>query len=475
MPASVAPSSSSTAAFPDCAAVILAAGKSTRMRSRLPKPLHPLCGLPLTAHVIRSCQLAGIARSIVVIGHEGDTVRAGLGDGVEYAVQHEQRGSGDAAKAAESALAGFTGTVVVLAGDVPLLGAQTVRQLVEHHRATGATATLLTAAMDDPTGYGRIVRNADGTVSRIVEHRDATPEERAIREINPSIYCFESGPLFEALRQVQPNNIQGEFYLTDVIELMSGSGGRVEAVAVADARETLGVNTRVELALVGSILRLRILEDLMLSGVTVVDPASTWVDINVSVGQDAVLQPHTFLLGSTSIGDESVIGPYSRIVDTTVGRGCAILASNIVECEIADRVKIGPYANLRPGCRLAEGVKVGDFVELKNASLGRKVSASHLSYIGDAEVGEGTNIGAGTVTCNYDGVRKYRTVIGKNAFIGTHSTLIAPITVGDGAFIAAGSPIDQDVPADALALARSRTTIKPQWAQKRRESHAKSL
>jgi bifunctional UDP-N-acetylglucosamine pyrophosphorylase/glucosamine-1-phosphate N-acetyltransferase len=472
MSESVAPSNSTTEAFPDCAAVILAAGRSTRMRSRLPKPLHPLCGLPLSRHVIRSCRHAGIDRSIVVIGHEGDAVRAGLGGDVEYAVQHEQRGSGDAAKAAEPALAGFTGTVLVLAGDVPLLRAETVRRLVDHHRATGATATLLTAVLDDPAGYGRIVRNADGTVARIVEHRDASPEERALHEINPSIYCFESAPLFESLRRIQPNNSQGEFYLTDVIGLLSDGGGRVEAIAVADARETLGVNTRVELAMVGTILRQRILEDLMLSGVTVVDPTATYVDVDVKVGQDTVLQPHTILLGNTSVGDESVIGPYSRIVDSSIGDGCIVLASNIVECQIADHVKIGPYANLRPGCRLAEGVKVGDFVELKNASLGRKVSASHLSYIGDAEVGEGTNIGAGTVTCNYDGVRKYRTIIGRNAFIGTHSTLIAPVTVGDGAFIAAGSPIDQDVPADALALARSRTTIKPQWAQRRRESRA---
>jgi bifunctional UDP-N-acetylglucosamine pyrophosphorylase/glucosamine-1-phosphate N-acetyltransferase len=460
------------AAVPDCAAVILAAGKSTRMRSRLPKPLHPLCGLPLTGHVIRSCRLAGIERSIVVIGHEGDAVRAGLGDDVEYAIQVEQRGSGDAAKAAESALDGFSGTVVVLAGDVPLLRAETVRSLVDHHRATGAAATLLTALFDDPTGYGRIVRNADGTVARIVEHRDATPEQRAIREINPSIYCFESGPLFEALHRVEPNNAQGEFYLTDVIQILSARGDCVEAIAVPDSRETLGVNNRMELAAVGDILRRRILDDLMLSGVTVVDPASTWADIEVRVGQDSTIQPHTFLLGNTLVGEDCVVGPYTRIVDSTVGDRAAILASNIVECEIGNGVKIGPYANLRPGCRLAEGVKVGDFVELKNATLGRKVSASHLSYIGDAEVGEGTNIGAGVVTCNYDGVRKYRTIIGSRAFIGTHATLIAPVSIGDGAFVAAGSPIDQDVPADALALARSRVTIKPQWARKRRDSQS---
>lgn len=463
----------SLAAVPDCAAVILAAGKSTRMRSRLPKPLHPICGLPLSRHVIRSCHRTGISRVVVVVGHESDAVRAGLGDDVEYALQAEQRGSGDAARAAEGALQGFSGTVVVLAGDVPLLRAETVRQLVDHHRSTGAAATLLTAAFDDPAGYGRIVRRADGTIAKIVEHRDATPDERAIHEINPSIYCFESGPLFEALHRIEPNNSQGEFYLTDVIGLFSAAVKRVEAVRCLDARETLGVNTRIELAEVAAILQRRILDDLMLSGVTVVDPASTFVDIDVQVGQDTVVQPQTFLLGRTNVGEDSVIGPYTRLLDSTVGSGCTVLASQVAQSELGDGVRVGPYANLRPGCLLAEGVKVGDFVELKNAILGRKVTASHLSYIGDAEVGEGTNIGAGVVTCNYDGVKKHRTTIGRNAFVGTHATLIAPVNIGDGAFVAAGSPIDQDVPADALALARSRTTIKPQWARRRRESQGK--
>ncbi len=461
------------AAHLGCAAVILAAGKSTRMRSRLPKPLHPLCGLPLTRHVIQACRNAGIERNVVVIGHELDAVRAGLGGDVEYAIQVEQRGSGDATRAAESALAGFRGTVLVLAGDVPLLRAETVRRLLQHHRETGASATLLTTILEDPTGYGRIVRGADGTVARIVEHRDAAEHERVIHECNPSIYCFEADALFDALHRIEPNNDQGEFYLTDCIELLSQEGQRVEAVACTDANEALGVNNRVELAQAGAILRNRILVDLMLSGVTVVDPVSTYVDAGVRVGQDTTLEPHTFLHGGTVIGEGCSIGPFTRLVDAVVGSGCTILSSQVVQSELRDHVKIGPYANVRPDCRLDEGVKIGDFVELKNAALGRKVSVSHLSYIGDAEVGEGTNIGAGAVTCNYDGVSKHRTTIGRNAFVGTHATLIAPLIIGDGAFVAAGSPIDQDVPADALALARSRTTIKPQWALRRRESQAK--
>jgi bifunctional UDP-N-acetylglucosamine pyrophosphorylase / glucosamine-1-phosphate N-acetyltransferase len=470
---SSSPSTTERAGRPDCAAVILAAGKSTRMKSRLPKPLHPLCGLPLSRHVVEACLAAGVSRTVIVIGHEADAVRAGLGDDLEYALQEQQRGTGDAAKAAESALSGFEGTVLVLAGDVPLLRTETLQRMMDHHRETGAAATLLTAFLDDPTGYGRIVRNADSTVARIVEHKDASPEERAIQEWNPSIYCFQARDFFTALRDVQPNNVQGEYYLTDVIGLFAQSGKRVGAVSTDDPREVLGVNSRVELAEVGRILRERILTELMLSGVTVTDPTSTYVDAGVQVGQDTVLEPQTYLYTGTTIGEECRIGPMTRIADSRIGNGTTIVASQVVDCEIGNEVKIGPFANLRPGCKLADKVKIGDFVELKNAILGEKVSASHLSYIGDAEVGAGSNIGAGVVTCNYDGVRKHRTNIGKNAFVGTNATLVAPVTVGDGAYVAAGSSITEDVPQDALAIARSRPTIKPDWAKRRRETYKK--
>ncbi len=453
----------------DCAAVILAAGRSTRMKSRLPKPLHPICGVPLTGHVVNACRGAGANRVVVVVGYEADAVRSGLGSDVEYALQPEQRGSGDAARASETQLRDFDGDILVTAGDVPLLTAGTLARLLDHHRRTGAAATLLTVVFDDPTGYGRIVRNPDGTVAAIVEHRDTTPEQRAIRECNPSIYCFNGPSLFAALGRLAPDNAQGELYLTDVIGILSGDGERVEAIAAEDPEEVLGVNTRVELAEVAGIMRGRILRELMLGGVTVVDPAATYVDAGVRVGQDTVLEPQTYLTGTTAIGEGCSIGPHTRIADSEVGSGARILASQVVESRVGNGVRIGPYANLRPGCRLADNVKIGDFVELKNAVLGEKVSASHLSYVGDAEVGAGTNIGAGVVTCNYDGVRKHRTTIGKEAFIGTHATLIAPVTIGDGAYVAAGSPINQDVPPDALAIARSRPSIKPGWARARRE------
>jgi bifunctional UDP-N-acetylglucosamine pyrophosphorylase/glucosamine-1-phosphate N-acetyltransferase len=450
------------------AAIILAAGKSTRMRSRLPKPLHPLCGLPLTGHVIQACRSAGAARIVVVVGHEAEQVCAGLGDDVEYALQESQRGTGDAVRVAQPLLADWTGTILAMVGDVPLLPAETLRRLLEHHRASGAAATLLTAFLDDPTGYGRVVRDASGRVARIVEERDATPEEKAIREWNPSIYAFDAGALWSSLADIRPENAQGEYYLTDTIGLLAERGARVEAIPAADARDVLGANTRVELAALSTILRRRLLETLMLSGVTVTDPAATYVEVDVEVGQDTILEPNTFLYKGTRIGEDCVIGPMTRIERSTIGNNVRVVASQIVESVLEDGVTVGPFANLRPGTHLGPNVKIGDFVELKNARLGTGAQASHLSYIGDADVGAGTNIGAGTITCNYDGFFKHRTVIGERVFVGSHSTLIAPVTIGDGAFIAAASPIGQDVPGDAMAIARAHPTIKEGWAAKYR-------
>lgn len=446
------------------AAIVLAAGKSTRMRSKLPKPLHPVCGLPMTAHVVRACRLAGIQRVIVVVGHEAETVRAGLGEDVEYALQETQRGTGDAVKAAHSALSGWQGSVLILAGDVPLLTSQALTRLLSHHWKTHAAATLLTAVLEAPFGYGRILRNAEGQVQGIVEERDATDAQRAIQETNPSLYVFQAEALWSALAEVQPLNAQGEFYLTDTIELLVNRGQRVEAVAVEDARDVLGVNTRVELAKMNSLLRERLLRDLMLSGVSVTDPANTYIEVDVTVGQDTVIAPNSYLLRNTTIGEDCVIGPMTRISDSRIGNNVQILASQVVGSVLEEGVRVGPFANLRAGTHLGTKVKIGDFVEVKNATFAAGAQASHLAYIGDAEIGERTNIGAGTITCNYDGYSKHRTVIGSNAFIGSNSTLIAPVTIGDGAFIAAASSVPEDVPADALAIARPRPTIKEGWA-----------
>jgi bifunctional UDP-N-acetylglucosamine pyrophosphorylase/glucosamine-1-phosphate N-acetyltransferase len=454
------------------AAIILAAGKSTRMKSKVPKPLHPICGVPLTGHVVRSCRAAGVQRIVIVVGHEADAVRSGLAGDVGFAVQASQRGTGDAVNAARSLFADWTGTILVLAGDVPLLPSSTIRRLIDHHRATDASATMLTAFLDDPTGYGRVVRDEHGKVSGIVEHKDASADQRLIREWNPSIYAFQSGALWSALALVQPINAQGEYYLTDTIGIIRSQGRLVEAIAADSSDDVLGVNNRVELAAAGAILRQRILNEHMLAGVSITDPANTYIDVDVSIGQDTTIEPGTFLYTGTTIGEDCTIGPMARITRSSIGNRCRIWASQLVDVAIESDVSVGPFSNLRPGTKLASKVKIGDFVETKNAEFGQGAQASHLSYIGDAQVGAGTNIGAGTITCNYDGYRKHRTVIGKNAFIGSDSTLVAPITIGDGAFIAAGSSVTTNVPADAMAIARSRTTLKEGWAAAYRAERA---
>jgi bifunctional UDP-N-acetylglucosamine pyrophosphorylase/glucosamine-1-phosphate N-acetyltransferase len=467
------PSPSKESSLSDFAALILAAGKSTRMKSKLPKPLHPLCGKALSRHVIDACRGAGIGRIITVVGHEADRVTAGLGSDIEFTLQKEQRGSGHAVIAARELLESHDGNIFIIAGDVPLLRSETIQSLAHAHLQNNASATMLTVILENPFGYGRVVRDTQGRVVKIVEQKDGTPVELAINECNPSIYCFKSSSLLHALGELKSDNAQGEFYLTDVIGILVQHGECVETMVAQNSEETLGVNTRVELAEVGGILRRRILNNLMLSGVSIVDPDTTYVDSDVQVGQDTILEPGTHLQGNSVIGANCVIGPSTRIIDAVIGDYAKIFYSQVVESEVGDHVRIGPYANIRPHCNIASHVKIGDFVELKNTILHENVSASHLSYIGDSEVGECTNIGAGTVTCNYDGFHKHRTHIGSNAFIGTHTTLIAPVNIGDGAFIAAGSPIHVDVPDDALAIARSRPTIKKEWAKNWREKHSK--
>jgi len=460
------------AGVPPVAAIILAAGKSTRMQSRLPKMLHPICGIPMTAHVIRACRAAGVERIVVVIGHAADEVRAGLGEEVEYVYQAQQQGTGDAVRSAHALLYDWPGTILALAGDVPLLAPESLRELIRRLHRSEAVAALLTARLEDPTGYGRILRDADGQVTGIVEQKNATAEQQAIKEWNPSIYAFQGPALWSALERVERNPLTGEFYLTDTIGLLAAQQGKIEGLLLADAQDALGVNNRVELAQAATILRSRILRALMLSGVTITDPASTYIDVDVEVGQDTVIEPSTFLYRGTRIGKNCNIGPLTRIENSTLGDAVKVVSSQIVGSVLEDRVKVGPFAHLRLGTHLGPDVKIGDFVEVKNSVFGERAQASHLSYIGDAEIGAGTNIGAGTITCNYDGYHKYRTVVGKNAFIGSNSTLIAPVTIGDGAFIAAASSVPSNVPADALLISRPLPTIKEGWAARNREQKA---
>ncbi|MGB9791473.1 MAG: bifunctional UDP-N-acetylglucosamine diphosphorylase/glucosamine-1-phosphate N-acetyltransferase GlmU [Thermacetogeniaceae bacterium] len=449
-------------------AVVLAAGQGKRMKSDLPKVLHRVAGLPLVAHVLRSVAEAGIGEAIVVIGRKGELVREALGEGYRYAVQEEPRGTGDAVLRALPLVPSGCEDVLVLCGDTPLIKPETLVRLVEERRRADAAAAILTSIFDDPTGYGRVLRGEDGLVRGIVEESDATPEEKGIKEVNTGTYVFRRDALERTLPKLQPDNAQGEYYLTDCIALLRAEGLAVAAV-VAPPDETAGINDRRQLAAAERILRLRECERLMDEGVTILDPAVTYIDRGVRVGRDTVIYPFTFLEGSTSVGEGCVIGPGTRVIDSRIGDGVEIQQSLVVGSDVGDRCRIGPYAYLRPGTALAEDVKVGDFVELKKARIGRGSKVPHLSYIGDAVIGSDVNIGAGTITCNFDGFAKHETRIGDGAFIGSNTNLVAPVTVGERAVTGAGSTITKDVPAEALAVERSRQVVVPGWAKKRAE------
>ena len=449
-------------------AVILAAGKGTRMKSALPKVLHAVGGQSMLRHVMTAAEQAGAKRTIVVVGFGGDQVQAEIGAAAEFVLQAEQLGTGHAMMQVQPVLAGFSGTILLLCGDTPLLTGQALLDLVAAHQQSGAAATVLTAKPADATGYGRILRDESGQVLGIVEQKDATAEQKQIGEINTGIYCFEAAPLFAALAGLTCNNAQKEYYLTDVLAILAQAGQQVGAVEVADFQETLGINSRLQLAEAEKILRQRKLVELMDSGVTVMDPASTFVDASVSVGEDTVLYPFTWLEGETTIGRDCRIGPNSRISDSQLGDAVTLHFSYAHECKIAGGVSVGPYVHLRPDTELSAGVKVGNFVEIKNSRVGVGSKLPHLSYIGDADIGSGVNIGCGTITVNYDGKKKHRTVVGDTAFVGCNSNLVAPVSVGSGAYIAAGSTITKDVPDGALGVGRARQSNIAGWVEKKK-------
>ena len=449
-------------------AVILAAGKGTRMKSALPKVLHAVGGKSMLRHVMTAAEQAGAKRMLVVVGFGGDKVQAEIGAAAEFVLQAEQLGTGHAMMQVQPVLAGFSGTILLLCGDTPLLTGQALLDLVATHQQSGAAATVLTAKPADATGYGRILRDESGQVLGIVEQKDATAEQKQIGEINTGIYCFEAAPLFAALAGLTCNNAQKEYYLTDVLAILAQAGQQVGAVEVADFQETLGINSRLQLAEAEKILRQRKLLELMDSGVTVMDPASTFVDASVSVGEDTVLYPFTWLEGETTIGRDCRIGPNSRISDSQLGDAVTLHFSYAHECKIAGGVSVGPYVHLRPDTELSAGVKVGNFVEIKNSRVGVGSKLPHLSYIGDADIGSGVNIGCGTITVNYDGKKKHRTVVGDTAFVGCNSNLVAPVSVGSGAYIAAGSTITKDVPDGALGVGRARQSNIAGWVEKKK-------
>jgi bifunctional UDP-N-acetylglucosamine pyrophosphorylase/glucosamine-1-phosphate N-acetyltransferase len=429
--------------------VILAAGQGTRMKSRLPKVLHPLGGQPLILYSVRAAASISEAPPVLVIGHGADEVSAVVGDAARYVIQAEQLGTGHAVAQARGMLQERSQHVLVMYADMPLLRGETLRTLYEEHKKHGGPVSMLTVLTDRPRGFGRIVRDAGGRVQAIVEEAHASPEQLAIREVNPGVYCFEAGWLWDRIEQL-PLSPKGEYYLTDLIEVAVREGKEINTLTVSDPDETLGINTRVHLAEAEAALRRRINEALMLSGVTIVDPDSTFIHPTVVVGQDTTILPNTYLWGKTSIGQRCTIGPNTIIEDSTIGDRCKVVASVLEGAVLEDGVDIGPFGHLRKGAYLESGVHMGNFGEVKNSRLRRGVKMGHFSYIGDADVGENTNIGAGTITCNFDGVRKNKTVIGRNVFIGSDTMLVAPVTIGENAHTGAGSVVTRDVPAGTL-------------------------
>jgi bifunctional UDP-N-acetylglucosamine pyrophosphorylase / glucosamine-1-phosphate N-acetyltransferase len=436
--------------------LVMAAGEGTRMRSSLPKMLHPVCGRAMVAWPILAAREAGAGRVATIVS-PGRDISAGLPDGVETVVQPESDGTGGAVRAALS-LIEQSETVLVLSGDHPLLSAETISSLLEAHAASDAAATMLTIELDDPGSYGRVVHAPSGEVERVVEAKaagDADPKQLAIREINAGTYVFDAAPLAAALAGLSNDNAQGEYYLPDVFPALRESGHTVAACLTDDLAATMGINNRADLAAVEAEARRRILGAHMLAGVTVVDPGSTWIDAGVEIAADARIEPGTSLRGETAVGAGSVVGPLTTLTDTTLGAEVHVPHSYLVECEVLDRCQVGPFAYLRPGAHLEPGAKAGTFVEIKNSRIGEGAKVPHLAYVGDAEVGPDANLGAGTITANYDGFRKNRTVIGAHARIGVDTMLIAPVEVGDGAYTGAGAVIQEDVPDGALAVSEN--------------------
>ena len=447
-------------------AVILAAGQGTRMKSKLYKVLHPVCGKPMVQHVVDQISKLNIEQMVTVTGHGAEEVKAQLGTQSEYVLQEEQLGTAHAVIQTKDLLGGKQGTTLVICGDTPLIKAETMEALFQSHTEKKAMVTVLTAQTSDPTGYGRIVRNESGFVEKIVEHKDASDEERLITEINTGTYCFDNQALFDALDLVNNDNIQGEYYLPDVLEILKNKGEIVSAFKTIDFAETLGVNDRVALAEAEQTMKQRINKQHMKNGVTIIDPATTYIGADVEIGADTVILPGTMILGKTVIGSDCQIGPNSEIKDCQIGNATVIRQSVSEDSQIGAHVKIGPFAHIRPKSAIHDDVKIGNFVEIKKAVFGKGSKASHLSYIGDAEVGSDVNIGCGSITVNYDGKNKFLTKIEDGVFIGCNSNLVAPVTIGEGAYVAAGSTITEDVPGDALALGRARQVNKENYVQK---------
>lgn len=461
----------------DLTVIVLAAGGGTRMRSKTAKVLHPIGGRSMVGHVLVAVRGCAPRRVVAVIGHQRDQVGAHIAELAPealLAVQEEQAGTGHAVRVGVEAADAREGTVLVAYGDTPLLTAESLRAFVSEHEAAQRAVSVLSGVVDDPFGYGRVVRDEDGEVVAIVEQKDATPEQRQVREINSGIMAFDAAFLHEALPRLGNDNANGEYYLTDLLGLAREAGLTVGAHPIDDVRQTEGANDRAQLAELGRELNTRIVERWMREGVTVMDPATTWIDADVVLAPDVVLLPGTQLLGATVVGEDAVIGPDSTLKDCEIGSGARIVRVHAELAVVGEQADVGPFSYLRPGTRLGAGGKIGGFVETKNADIGAGAKVPHLSYVGDAEIGEGTNIGAGTIFANYDGVAKHRTTIGRHARTGSNNTFVAPVTIGDGASTGGGTVVRGDVPAGALAVSAGPMRVIEQWAQQRRAGTAQA-
>ena len=461
----------------DLTVIVLAAGGGTRMRSKTAKVLHPIGGRSMVGHVLVAVRGCAPRRVVAVIGHQRDQVGAHIAELAPealLAVQEEQAGTGHAVRVGVEAADAREGTVLVAYGDTPLLTAESLRAFVSEHEAAQRAVSVLSGVVDDPFGYGRVVRDEDGEVVAIVEQKDATPEQRQVREINSGIMAFDAAFLHEALPRLGNDNANGEYYLTDLLGLARDAGLTVGAHPIADVRQTEGANDRAQLAELGRELNTRIVERWMREGVTVMDPATTWIDADVVLAPDVVLLPGTQLLGATVVGEDAVIGPDSTLKDCEIGSGARIVRVHAELAVVGEQADVGPFSYLRPGTRLGAGGKIGGFVETKNADIGAGAKVPHLSYVGDAEIGEGTNVGAGTIFANYDGVAKHRTTIGRHARTGSNNTFVAPVTIGDGASTGGGTVVRGDVPAGALAVSAGPMRVIEQWAQQRRAGTAQA-
>ncbi|MBC2007646.1 bifunctional UDP-N-acetylglucosamine diphosphorylase/glucosamine-1-phosphate N-acetyltransferase GlmU [Listeria welshimeri] len=447
-------------------AVVLAAGQGTRMKSKLYKVLHPVCGKPMVEHVVDQISTLDVDKVVTIVGHGAEKVQEHLTGKIEFVKQEEQLGTAHAVLQAKPELAGKDGVTLVVCGDTPLIEASTMEALLKYHHEKRAKATILTTVIEDPTGYGRIIRDDLGIVEKIVEHKDATEKEQRISEINTGTYCFDNKALFEALENVSNDNVQGEYYLPDVIKILKDLDEVVAAYRMESFEESLGVNDRIALAEASKLMQRRINDNHMRNGVTLVNPENTYIDIDVKIGQDTVIEPGVMLRGNTVIGDDCVISSGSEIANSVIGERVHVRNSSIFESKVGDDVQIGPYAHLRPESDIHNHVKIGNYVETKKAIVGEGTKLPHFIYMGDAEIGKNVNVGCGSIAVNYDGKNKAKTIIGDDVFVGCNSNLIAPVKVGDRAFIAAGSTITKDVPEDALGIARAKQENKMDYAKR---------